>query len=103
MKSKIKTLKPKASPVKIGLDINNPGTKRVRGYTLQKIRNRILLRDTYTCRSCGRVSSDLEIDHIVPLYLGGQESDANRQSLCRECHQKKTDREEKARGKGGGG
>jgi 5-methylcytosine-specific restriction endonuclease McrA len=56
-------------------------TKRITGYALVKIRERIGLRDLYTCRKCGRVSVDLEVDHIVPLHLGGQESDENRQSL----------------------
>jgi 5-methylcytosine-specific restriction endonuclease McrA len=72
--------------------------ERIRGWKLHKIRERILLRDCYTCRRCGRVSIDLEVDHIVPLHLGGPESDENRQSLCRECHDTKSEQEEKARG-----
>jgi len=51
------------------------------------------LRDGYSCRVCGRVSRDLLIDHIMPLHLGGRESDDNRQALCSECHQIKSDRE----------
>jgi 5-methylcytosine-specific restriction protein A len=38
-----------------------------------------------------------EVDHIVPLELGGSDSDANKQSLCRECHAAKTDREREVR------
>jgi 5-methylcytosine-specific restriction protein A len=74
------------------------GTKRIRGWQLTKIRDRILLRDAYTCRKCGRVSIHLEIDHIVPLHLGGAESDENRQCLCSSpCHSDKTALEEKER------
>jgi 5-methylcytosine-specific restriction endonuclease McrA len=72
--------------------------QRIRGWELHKIRERILLRDEYTCRRCGLVSVDLEIDHIVPLHLGGRESDENRQALCGACHRAKSAEEEKKRG-----
>lgn len=73
--------------------------ERIRGYKLTKIRERILLRDGYACRVCGRVSAtELIVDHIIPLHLGGAESDENRQSICAEpCHRLKTEREEKER------
>ena len=70
---------------------------RIRGWKLTKIRDRILLRDEYTCQRCRRVSVDLEIHHESPLHQGGQETDANRVSLCRECHAKQTKQEEKGR------
>lgn len=71
--------------------------ERIRGWKLTKIRERILIRDNYTCRKCGRVSVDLVIDHIVPLHLGGNESDDNRQALCQECHALKNAEEERER------
>jgi len=74
--------------------------QRIVGRELQRIRDRILLRDEYTCRKCGRVAwpRELEIDHVVPLHKGGMESDANRQTLCAyPCHKDKSDREEKER------
>ncbi len=70
---------------------------RIRGRKLDRIRRRVLLRDHYTCRRCGRVSVDLEADHIVPLFLGGAESDENRQALCRECHAAKSAEEQRGR------
>ena len=70
---------------------------RIRGRKLDRIRRRVLLRDHYTCRRCGRVSVDLEVDHITPLHLGGAESDENRQALCRDCHDAKSAEEEKGR------
>lgn len=80
--------------VKVGTDV---ATERIRGRKLDRIRKRILLRDGYTCQMCGRVSSRLEVDHRVPLHLGGSESDENRWSLCLQCHQAKTEQEEKDR------
>ena len=71
---------------------------RIRGRKLDRIRRRVLLRDHYTCRHCGRVSVvDMEVDHIVPLFLGGAESDENRQVLCCDCHAAKSAEEEKGR------
>ena len=71
---------------------------RIVGRKLQRIRERILLRDEYTCRKCGRVTVDLEVDHIVPLGDGGAESDNNRQCLCTTCHDIKSAAEGKERG-----
>ena len=73
-------------------------TKRIRGGKHTRIRQRILKRDDYMCQYCERVARDskasnLEIDHIVPLESGGQETDDNRQVLCIVCHRKKTARE----------
>jgi 5-methylcytosine-specific restriction endonuclease McrA len=73
-------IKHKIQQLKIG--IGSPvATDRIRGWELTKIRKRILLRDLYTCQVCGFISTNLEVDHIIPLHLGGPESDYNRQSL----------------------
>ena len=76
---------------------SSAAVERIRGYRLTKIRERIAIRDGYTCVDCGRVTVDGEVDHIMPLHLGGRESDDNRQWLCHECHAKKSEREEKGR------
>ena len=72
--------------------------ERIRGGRLDKIRQRIMLRDNYTCRMCGRVGTDLVVDHVVPLHLGGRESDENRAAICKACHDLKSATEEKERG-----
>ena len=77
---------------------SSPAVERIRGRQLQKIDARIAQRDEYTCRVCGRVTVDGEVDHLTPLHLGGAESDENRQWLCLECHDAKTEREERTRG-----
>lgn len=76
---------------------------RVRGRALQARNARIALRDMYTCRACGRVTDkgEGEVDHRIPLALGGSEEWSNLQWLCHECHQKKTQQEKRARMHGG--
>ena len=75
----------------------SPATDRIRGHRLYNIRKRILLRDEYTCQKCGRVTAHGEVDHKVPLYRGGTESDENRVYLCKDCHKAKSAEEEKGR------
>jgi 5-methylcytosine-specific restriction protein A len=72
--------------------------ERIRGGRQRKIRQRIMLRDNYTCRMCGRVTAHGEVDHIVPLAVGGGNNEENLQWLCAEpCHRQKTEREERER------
>lgn len=92
----LKSLKPKIAT--IDTRIGSPVVKRIRGRALTRIRERILLRDGYECRKCRRVFSpwNLEIDHVVPLHLGGiADSDENLQTLCIWCHEKKSKEENK--------
>ncbi|MEU7177039.1 MULTISPECIES: HNH endonuclease [Streptomyces] len=44
------------------------------------------------CASCGTVFlvSAIDVDHIVPLALGGEDVAGNVQPLCRPCHKLKT-------------
>lgn len=65
---------------------------RIRGRRLQAIRGQYL-RIHPLCAKCievGAVTLAIEVDHIVPLYLGGTDTDDNRQGLCGNCHQTKT-------------
>jgi 5-methylcytosine-specific restriction enzyme A len=97
MKPKIITLQPNIKKIQLGIG-SSVNTERIRGWQLTKIRERILLRDEYTCQVCGRVSVNLIVDHKIPLANGGHESDENRQSLCAEpCHRLKSEKEEKER------
>jgi len=59
---------------------------------------RVTLTANGSVRSPARVLVDGEVDHKTPLHLGGAESDANRQWICKEpCHRLKTESEEKER------
>lgn len=42
------------------------------------------------CLLSGRLSAAAEVDHIVPLFKGGADTDDNTQSLCTACHRIKT-------------
>lgn len=95
--SKINTLNPKIAKIDLRRG-SQVATERIRGYELTKTRERIGLRDEYTCQICGRLTARGEVDHKTPLHLGGKESDENRQWVCAEpCHREKTEREEKGR------
>ena len=41
------------------------------------------------CIDCGS-QEELELDHIIPKYIGGKNRLANVQILCKKCHSKKT-------------
>lgn len=57
----------------------------------------VLLRDNWQCCSCGRICGgrgEAQADHIVPMTNGGERyAIANGQTLCRNCHSRKTARE----------
>ena len=56
------------------------------------IRQRVLRRDNHRCVQCG-ASDELEVDHIIPMWMGGHSTEANAQTLCKPCHKLKTGRE----------
>ena len=73
---------------------------RVGGSRWKRIRLEHLAEEPL-CRSCkkhDRVTLAEEVDHIKPLWEGGQEYDRdNLQSLCKNCHIDKTSKEAKRR------
>lgn len=86
------------------------GSRHERGYGTKwdKIRKRIIERDHGLCQEClrngrvtlvGSVPFSAHVDHIVSKVDGGGDEDANLQTLCRQCHQAKTNAE-KNRGRG---
>lgn len=93
---KIATLKPRIETIKT-IALASVAVERIRGWKLIKIRNRIMRRDNYTCRKCGRVTTKGQVDHVIPLFDGGAEADENRQYLCCECHEIKSAEEENER------
>jgi 5-methylcytosine-specific restriction endonuclease McrA len=72
---------------------------RLRGRGLQVRNARILARHPL-CRQCesgGVVRPATQLDHIIPLHLGGEDHESNLQGLCVECHEQKTTREARDR------
>jgi 5-methylcytosine-specific restriction enzyme A len=94
---KINSIKPRISKIDTRQG-SEPASQRIRGNTLIKIRRRIILRDGFTCQICGRVTDRGEVDHKTPLHQGGKENDENRWYLCVDCHESKTEQEQKHRG-----
>jgi 5-methylcytosine-specific restriction endonuclease McrA len=45
----------------------------------------------HTCLGCGKEEpeTDLTIDHVIPLFMGGRNDAGNIQPLCRVCNSKK--------------
>jgi 5-methylcytosine-specific restriction protein A len=71
-----------------------------RGYdrAWRRIRTAKLSRDPW-CEDpynvhAGQLVLAHEVDHIVPLVKGGTNAEENLQSLCRTCHQRKTNTED---------
>ncbi|MCP4481011.1 MAG: HNH endonuclease [Planctomycetaceae bacterium] len=53
-------------------------------------------RDNYQCVECG-VAETLETDHIIELSRGGSNEFDNLQTLCKECHHLKTQKNRRRR------
>ncbi len=52
-------------------------------------RREIFRRDSYTCQYCGKHTSDLTIDHVLPRHLGGQQVWTNVVAACSLCNHRK--------------
>jgi len=61
------------------------------GWDEQARHKRILRRDGRRCYLCGGVAN--QVDHKVPLYLGGTDAETNLAAICDSCHDTKTARE----------
>jgi len=51
----------------------------------------VFTRDRWACQIC-QTTSDLTIDHVKPVALGGSGAIENLQTLCRPCNSRKKDR-----------
>jgi 5-methylcytosine-specific restriction endonuclease McrA len=57
------------------------------------VRKDVLRRDKYKCSICRQRlrKAFLDVDHIIPLQMGGQIFDKdNLRTLCKECHKAKS-------------
>jgi len=64
-----------------------------------KTRQRIALRDCYTCQSCGQITDKGHCSHIVPQAKGGSDNDDNLRWLCEPCNMREA-KDEALRAKG---
>jgi hypothetical protein len=68
--------------------------QRQRALMTRNLREKIKVRDGYTCRICQNSNANeenllLEIDHIIPLSKGGKTTEENLQTLCWKCNRRK--------------
>lgn len=57
----------------------------------ESLRFRILMRDEFTCKSCGRShiksrNVELHVDHIIPWSKGGETLEENLETKCDRCN-----------------
>ena len=89
----VKCIKPRVTMLSQsrGAELATVATKRITGRRCQQSRQEIAERDGYRCQMCGRLTTRYEIDHIIPLHMGGSDTDDNKQLLCKEpCHAEKS-------------
>lgn len=73
------------------------GTKRKRMTEPQ--RRKIALRQNFKCANpdgkCKLTDAleEYDVDHVIPLFLGGDDEERNMQALCPACHRRKTENE----------
>lgn len=89
LKNNIKTF---IQPFSSEINNQNGGTikkhkRNVNGLT----KKQVAASQKWTCNHCKELlDATYEIDHIHPLFKGGDNSISNLQALCRNCHAKKT-------------
>lgn len=59
---------------------------------LRLSRHSVLARDNYTCQYCGAKAKELTIDHVIPRWVGGENTWDNLVACCRRCNLKKADK-----------
>jgi 5-methylcytosine-specific restriction endonuclease McrA len=56
---------------------------------LKLTRREVFRRDNYTCQYCGKRTTDLTIDHVVPRHQGGRHIWSNVVAACPHCNHRK--------------
>jgi hypothetical protein len=54
----------------------------------KRLRYEILRRDNHACRYCGKIApaTELVVDHVVPVALGGTDEPSNLVAACKDCN-----------------
>lgn len=70
---------------------SNLRDKKKRRRLTPRQRLTVIYNQRYKCSSCHELLKPwFEIDHIIPLHLGGKDSLENMNAKCVECHAQKT-------------
>lgn len=69
----------------------SPVKRRTRREISDRQRFRILVRDGFRCKACGaspliQPGVELHVDHILPWSKGGETTDDNLESKCKQCN-----------------
>ncbi|MDZ4142517.1 MAG: HNH endonuclease [Methylotenera sp.] len=80
----------KQSPADITAQTSSP-KRRTRREISDRQRFRILVRDGFRCKACGaspliQPGVELHVDHILPWSKGGETTDDNLESKCKQCN-----------------
>lgn len=70
-------------------------SKDQRKLLTKELRQKIMIRDNYTCQICGKYMPDgvgLHIDHLIPVSKGGKSVESNLQVLCSKCNGSKSNK-----------
>lgn len=79
----IQTVIPRPSVIRLQQMIHRPRPR------VKLTRREVFRRDNYTCQYCGRHTTDLTIDHVVPRHLGGKHVWTNVVTACSACNHAK--------------
>lgn len=85
-RGEIKTINnsfPRPSVIRLQKMISRPRPQ------LKLTRREVFRRDNYTCQYCGKKTSDLTIDHVIPRHLGGKHIWNNVVAACPMCNHRK--------------
>lgn len=71
------------------------------GRPWRRLREQVLKRANYLCqcsecKRTGRLRGADEVDHIVPVAMGGTDAEDNLQAINHDCHKEKTRRDAQA-------
>lgn len=74
--------------------ISSGFTVKERALVTDGLRYKILKRDNFKCKACGKSASEVElqIDHIIPVSKGGKTIESNLQALCKKCNSGKSNK-----------
>lgn len=80
----------------VNKNLAKPSAIRERRKMTEAMRLSIIKRDNYTCAICGNSIYKepnllMEVDHIIPISLGGKTEPNNLQTLCWRCNRTKRD------------
>ena len=71
--------------------INQIKPKKQKRNVSEQTKKYVASNQNWRCKNCNVIlDASYEVDHIIPLYLGGSNDIKNLRALCRNCHGKKT-------------